>query len=641
MEDFLIYGMYDMFGIHISYYIQRIILPFITNAAFPFLMVVLLINRNKWKRPVIYILIAYWFFTSIYYAFSYIIFLIQSYDVEMYWCDTKNMLGWYLQNSLPDMFWYLGEIIGDWYLFLRTKAIIGNKKTTFIFISCIIYNLTKILYIVSRFIITPTCVFDEYFQSDKTSNYKNVNIYSVIFLFVIQISSVIYDLIIIHYMRKNLFEKLRNKESSKNNGFIEKFKKTSEYRIIISLLMSILLLILLFFSIVLIIMRAKEDDQNNMTIDYTLGSTDLRNTFVLFNYIFMYIDQILLRYYAERNNPKLKISSTNSVMYKGEIISPNEIDSSSYDINQLLLNKSFSYAKYNFSEEYSNYLSDPDYNSSNDLLNYKSFHNTSTDDLINKSFHNTSNTSNDNIINKSFHNASTDNLISKSFKNKSNDNYLNKSFKNKSNDNYLNKSFQITSSDNYLNKSFQNTSTDNLINKSFQNSFSDNYFNKSFQNKSNDKTINKSFQNTSNDKTINKSFQNTSNDNIINKSFHNASSDNYLNKSFQNNSNDNYLNKSFQYTSNDITMNKSLQNKSNDNIINKSFQNKSNDNYLYKSFQNKSNDNYLYKSFQNTSNDKIMNKSFQNKSNDNTINKSFQNKSNDNYLNKSFHNTSN
>ncbi|OUM59625.1 hypothetical protein PIROE2DRAFT_14769 [Piromyces sp. E2] len=130
----------------------------------------------------------------------------------------------------------------------------------------------------------------------------------IIVILAIQVASIIYDLVIVYYLKNKFFKKCKNNTELVKNNFIEKLKITSEYRIVVSIMVSC---ILLPIGILFYLEGPKEKER---VLFETLF--DYRNTLIYFNYYIMYVDQILLRFYAERNSPKFKISSTNTYMFR-------------------------------------------------------------------------------------------------------------------------------------------------------------------------------------------------------------------------------------------------------------------------------------------------------------------------------------
>ncbi|OUM57472.1 hypothetical protein PIROE2DRAFT_17534 [Piromyces sp. E2] len=106
---------------------------FIGNFFFPWLLLVLFLNRNRWKRSVIYLLIAFWVLFSIGIFFSnisYTIFHSSSINSN----NAYQYIFWI--NTIYGFFFYMAEIVGNWYLLIRTKAILGNQKIPVVYVTC-------------------------------------------------------------------------------------------------------------------------------------------------------------------------------------------------------------------------------------------------------------------------------------------------------------------------------------------------------------------------------------------------------------------------------------------------------------------------------------------------------------------------
>eukprot|EP00833_Pecoramyces_ruminatium_P002294 jgi/Orpsp1_1/1176326/evm.model.c7180000057203.1 len=323
---------------------QKLIEVYILNPFFPWLFLILILNRKKWKRPIIFILIFYWFFKStsdlltkildsIYTEFCHFEYLLWPYNVH-YW-----KLG-----CISNIFLKVSEIIGDWYILMRTKAVIRNsRKILLLYITCFLFNLTKLGDIFYRFYLYPN-VHKSFidFREQSPLEYQNGNIQKlydllnnfqdsasnlqiklVMTLGIIQIASFFYDVSAIYCLRKHLFLKI--KETDKKS-FIEKFKQMSEFRIIISLIASIIFIPFIIYMIFIIIKLRKneyrvgasdgDDDNLKIILNNEFNQVDnFRQVVVNINYTLMFIDQILLRFYAERMNPKYKMTSTNSYIY--------------------------------------------------------------------------------------------------------------------------------------------------------------------------------------------------------------------------------------------------------------------------------------------------------------------------------------
>jgi len=277
--------------------IQYSIKSFIGNSYLLWLCLILFLNGKDWKRPVIFILVLYWFLYSTSNLFlSYINYTnIIDFGVKGYdWPYTKRY--WLFTNALPDLFLISGEIIADWYLFLRTKALIINKrKLKPIYITCIIYNIIKLIQIICNFLLTPS-TFKR--QEDKANT--EILRYKIVWwsiILIIQLVSLIYDTFVILALKNNLFNKLEGFKNNSNN-FMEKFKQISEYRIFISIFCSIILFPLAFIHLYIYIIWYKDPYKDFEDNSYLVEI--LRIDGLNFTYTFMYIDQFLLRFYINK-----------------------------------------------------------------------------------------------------------------------------------------------------------------------------------------------------------------------------------------------------------------------------------------------------------------------------------------------------
>ncbi|OUM60674.1 hypothetical protein PIROE2DRAFT_13491 [Piromyces sp. E2] len=267
--------------------IQEIALSFITSPFFIWVLLIFIVNKKHWRRPVLLLLISHWFLRSI----GDILNKTANMYVPLTKIDKSTAKAWYIGGAIANIFWSSGEIIGDWYLLLRTKAIINNnKKIRIVFITCILFNVAKIWSIVFYFYEIPRQVANE----DKVKFQLRWWIITT----TMQITSFFYDLSVMICLKQNLFNQLKfyNKEK---NSFVERFKKISEFRIFFSMAATMLFLPLL---IVLIICCIKTYDGNDKNIDLIISVETLRQSIININYNLMYIDQILLICYVGRNN---------------------------------------------------------------------------------------------------------------------------------------------------------------------------------------------------------------------------------------------------------------------------------------------------------------------------------------------------
>ncbi|OUM64711.1 hypothetical protein PIROE2DRAFT_8480 [Piromyces sp. E2] len=290
---------------------QLEIVSFLSNLLFPWLCLVLLLNRNDWKRPVIIILILHWFLESLNDLMKNFIYYT---DMTKYMdCDFPfNHLNWYVSNVFGHVFMIGGEIIGDWYLLIRTKAIVKDKgKIKPIYVICIVYNIVKVILILIDFILTPS-TFKIYKNKANIEllTYK-ITWWSIALL--LQVISFFYDILVIIALKRSLFDKLKTFKH-KSSNFLEKFKQVSELRIFISLIISLFFFPLPLLQINIYLKRMYNPEKTYDTLSFQLDNA--RVNLMRFVYTFMYIDQILLRFYVnkEKSNYKGKSSPSTELL---------------------------------------------------------------------------------------------------------------------------------------------------------------------------------------------------------------------------------------------------------------------------------------------------------------------------------------
>eukprot|EP00833_Pecoramyces_ruminatium_P018178 jgi/Orpsp1_1/1192210/evm.model.d7180000091410.1 len=288
---------------------QYVFDSYIKNIFFPWVCLILLFNMKNWKRPVLLILIGHWFLRSTGDLLRNTLEL-RTKEPNLNW--PGSLKNWYISNALANVFWLSGEIIGDWYPLIRLKAITNNsKKIRFIYVTCIIYNIAKIIGMSSYFYGYPI----DLRQKDEDGNPID-DIIKARFRWwssvtIIQIASFIYDISIIISMKTILFNKIQTYKNIGKNTFIIKFKQISEYRIIISMIASLCFLPFVIIFVICLVIQLKQSNKRNINMETPIEQ--LRQVVLNFNYTMMYIDQILLRNVIERNQNQKKYGNNGLV----------------------------------------------------------------------------------------------------------------------------------------------------------------------------------------------------------------------------------------------------------------------------------------------------------------------------------------
>ncbi|OUM60672.1 hypothetical protein PIROE2DRAFT_13489 [Piromyces sp. E2] len=132
--------------------VQEILMAYLKNLFFPWVLLILIINNKNRKRPVIMLLIVHWLLRSTGDSINKIMYFYDPVFVIL----KENAKIWYIGCGIANIFWMAGEIVGDWYPLIRTRAIVNNKKKVrIVYVTCLLYNLTKLYNIIFYFIEIP------------------------------------------------------------------------------------------------------------------------------------------------------------------------------------------------------------------------------------------------------------------------------------------------------------------------------------------------------------------------------------------------------------------------------------------------------------------------------------------------------
>jgi len=221
--------------------VQKIVLQLLLNEFFPWMCVVLILSKNRWKKLIILLLVAHWFIRAVGDMFVNTVET-QDKSIETWPYGNKQ---WVKSYGIASIFWHMGEILGDWYLLIRTKAICKNKHyLRWVFITCGFYNLVKCAQIYTFFSYVP---FREGYEMteerwrmytlDMAEN-KYMKWSNVAFQ---QLCSLAYDISVIIALKKSVFNNNESLNILDSHGFsfLKRFKQISEYRIYLSILITI------------------------------------------------------------------------------------------------------------------------------------------------------------------------------------------------------------------------------------------------------------------------------------------------------------------------------------------------------------------------------------------------------------------
>eukprot|EP00833_Pecoramyces_ruminatium_P013876 jgi/Orpsp1_1/1187908/evm.model.d7180000061048.1 len=196
----------------------------------------------------------------------------------------RNPLKWFLTRQIGCTLWCLGEIVGDWYPLLRTRALAkGQKLMRIVYITCGLFNISKLSLIILHYTLNPAKIYNKelLFENEKVLDfYFN---YWTLQLFVIY-SSLIYDFSVYYVLKRNL------SGMGKISGFLRKFKTISQYRIYVSVIISLIFLPL--FSITIFIKYYYRRKYGYINLNFSFD--EIKNSINNVQYYMIFIDQILL-----------------------------------------------------------------------------------------------------------------------------------------------------------------------------------------------------------------------------------------------------------------------------------------------------------------------------------------------------------
>ncbi|ORX44131.1 hypothetical protein BCR36DRAFT_406490 [Piromyces finnis] len=248
--------------------IQSLTAP-VSISYFYWALIVLILHRKNWSTPSVLIAMIHWIFSSL----SSIFYMMGNY-YDNYDENNASKGVWLMSQVLYTCFKYSAQIVGDWYPML---LIINQDKTCrYIKITCMLINISKLMYM-GLYIFTPFTT---------NSEMKSPDFYEKrhLILILISFTTIFYHATIFYNIRTRFC--LKYKEIMRNQSFLTKFRRISQYRIMISsgyILCSIPFVIFYTFLIL---------------FDKRIGNSSgeyARNTFFNVPYYIIYIDQILLK----------------------------------------------------------------------------------------------------------------------------------------------------------------------------------------------------------------------------------------------------------------------------------------------------------------------------------------------------------
>ncbi|ORY09716.1 hypothetical protein LY90DRAFT_678087 [Neocallimastix californiae] len=230
------------------------------------------LTAPNWLTPSVLIAMIHWLFCSLSAFFSNFIFFYEDYEER-----NQSKGNWLVSEVISTCFYYSAQIIGDWYPMLL--LVNQDKICRYIKLTCINVNISKLMYM-GLYIFTPFTTRST-ITNTETSNFYEIRHYILIF---ISLSTILYHATIFYYIRTRFC--IKYKEIMKSQNFLTKFRRISQYRIMISSGYILCSTPFIIFYIFIILFDRRKDVNSGEYI---------RKTFFNVPYYIIYIDQILLK----------------------------------------------------------------------------------------------------------------------------------------------------------------------------------------------------------------------------------------------------------------------------------------------------------------------------------------------------------
>jgi len=496
----------------------------------------------------------------------------------------QHPLKWTLTRQFNSFFWYIGEIIGDWYPLLRTKAVATDRVSKFsIYASCGLYNLSKLSIPISQLFLNPTKLYtnDGIYNKNYVDHYYNY--YSCILVLIIA-SSLLYDITIYIVLKKKLFSK-----QTREYDFLNKFRTISEYRIVVSAITGVIGL-----PFTLITAITKVILYNNEMKDLNFSIEEFRNVINSVQYMIIFIDQILL--IRAKNDSSMesyednKDNTNSNYYYNSGVSSGNYYESNSNSSN-------YYDSKLNSSNYYdiklnSNVVNNTIRDKKGYLINYKN----SYPAMLNLNRYNNNNNNRNNINNNNNNNNKNSN--NNNYPSMSNLNRYNKNNNNNNRNNNNNNNNNTDSNDypamNNLNSYNNNNNNRNNISNNNNNNNNNNGNSNNYPTMNNLNNYNNN-NNNNNDNSNNYPTMNNLNNYNNNNNNNNDNSNNYptmnnLNNYNNNNNNNNNNSNNYPTMNNLNSYNNNNNNRNSNNNNNNNSNSNNNNNNGNSNNNNKNND---------------------------------------------------
>lgn len=260
--------------------IGEIITQPITDKWFYWAMLTFILHHRDWKYVNFNIAIFMWVVHSIALMYPKIISFATSSENKL-----SGIKQWQIQDIPPFIFYYISEIIGDWYIFFILVKMVPRSKYGIAGLLCLISNCIKVIICVTIFSRTDGCTaeatknnknFNCFRDSDLWQTYQKLECLNIVFIALYYGSC--------FFISKSTTDEYESQSKLNPSSFtlVKKFRRDPKYRMMFS---SLCALLSCCFAIPFII------DTFRHNFDFRLEVT--REAIMSLSYYMIYIDQIL------------------------------------------------------------------------------------------------------------------------------------------------------------------------------------------------------------------------------------------------------------------------------------------------------------------------------------------------------------
>ncbi|ORX51514.1 hypothetical protein BCR36DRAFT_325918 [Piromyces finnis] len=327
--------------------VGEIITQPITDKWFYWAMLTFILHHKDWKYASFNIAIFMWVVHSIALMYPKVISFIGE-NTENKMDDLKK---WRFEDVPQFIFYYLSEIIGDWYIFFILVKYVPRSKYGIAGLLCIISNFIKVLICVVIFSEEDGCKVTEgnpkpagfncFRDSELWQKYQKLECLNILF------TALYYGTCFIMFKSAKDEHENQNKLNPSSFTIVKKFRRDSKYRMMLS---SIFALVSCCFAIPFI--------KDTFTHNFEFRLEVTREAIMSLSYYMIYIDQILKSeqsggqaFRSTSNDPTSSFSNTKSGFSSKGVLDNSKIhDGTDFGATPWNNNSNF-----NYSSNYNNY----------------------------------------------------------------------------------------------------------------------------------------------------------------------------------------------------------------------------------------------------------------------------------------------